>query len=210
MLQFASPLTPVATDLLRAALEICADLSRAETPADEWPMSFPLSARCLTQERARGALLDLLDKLHLPQMYVPTTYHWLLLYECLHFYIELVNDDPWSDLVERFKALRDVRDAAYLDFPLDLQGVEGVTVYFEAFLDLYFWDTDFLLDPSTYYGLDAPAKQQLGYRADLFGVLSGLQPHPAELELKRADEVGPTGPEREADNDEPNRGHHGR
>ena len=40
---------------------------------------------------------------------------------------------------------------------------------------------DFLLEPSTFYQLGAPSRQQLGYRADLFGVLSGLLPHPAEL-----------------------------
>jgi len=68
---------------------------------------------------------------------------------------------------------------------------------FEAFIEAYFWDTDFLLEPSTFYQLGAPSRQQLGYRADLFGVLSGLLPHPAELVLKTVEEVEATGPEGE-------------
>jgi hypothetical protein len=73
-----------------------------------------------------------------------------------------------------------------------------VSIDFAAFIDVYFWDIDVLLEPSTYEQLGAPAKQQLGYRADVFGVVSGLLPHPAELVLKTVEEVETTGPEGEA------------
>jgi hypothetical protein len=59
---------------------------------------------------------------------------------------------------------------------------------------MYFWDIDFLLDASTYAQLGAAAKQQLGYRADVFGVVSGLLTHPAELALKTVEEVEATEP----------------
>jgi hypothetical protein len=192
MLHFSSPLTPVATKMILYCLEISADLARVETSDDEWAMTYALSAKCLTQERAREVLLDLLDKLRLPQDYVLTTYHWLLMYECLHLHIECLNDDPWPALVEDLKASQDARDASYLSFPLDSQGTEGVSIDFEAFIDTYFWDTDFLLDPSTFYQLGASSKKQLGYRVDLFSVLTGLTPHPAELVLKRVDEFEST------------------
>jgi hypothetical protein len=203
MLHFSSPLTPVATKMILYCLEISADLARVETSDDEWAMTYALSAKCLTQERAREVLLDLLDKLRLPQDYVLTTYHWLLMYECLHLHIECLNDDPWPALVEDLKASQDARDASYLSFPLDSQGTEGVSIDFEAFIDTYFWDTDFLLDPSTFYQLGASSKKQLGYRVDLFSVLTGLTPHPAELVLKRVDEFESTEEEEDDTTKEP-------
>jgi hypothetical protein len=72
-----------------------------------------------------------------------------------------------------------------------------VLIDFAAFVDTYFWDTDFLLDASTYAQLGVPVKQQLGFRTDLFGVVSGLLPHPAELVLKTVEEVEVTAPEGE-------------
>jgi hypothetical protein len=63
---------------------------------------------------------------------------------------------------------------------------------------MYFWGTDFLLDASTYAQLGASAKQQLGFCADLFGVVSGLLPHPAELVLQPLEEAEAPGPESEA------------
>jgi hypothetical protein len=128
-------------------------------------------------------LLDLLDKLQQPQTYIPTTYHWLLLYECLSCHNEYLNDDPEPHIVAALKALRVARDAAYLAFPRARHGRERLSIDFEAFIGLYFWDTDFLLEASTYAQLGAAAKQQLGFRADVFGVVSGLLPHPAELVL---------------------------
>jgi hypothetical protein len=55
----------------------------------------------------------------------------------------------------------------------------------------------FLFDASTYAQLGAAAKQQLGFRADVFGVLSGLLPHPAELVLQTIEEAEAPGPEGE-------------
>jgi hypothetical protein len=49
-----------------------------------------------------------------------------------------------------------------------------VSIDCEAFVDTYFWDTDFLLETSTYEQLGVPVKQQLGFRADVCGVVSGL------------------------------------
>jgi hypothetical protein len=72
-----------------------------------------------------------------------------------------------------------------------------VSIDFEAFVDTYFWDTDFLLEASTYEQLGASVKQQLGFRADVFGVLSGLLPHPAELVLQTIEEDEAPGPEGE-------------
>jgi hypothetical protein len=200
MLQFPCPLTPAATELIRYCLELSADLVRDDALGDEWATVYPRSARCLTRHQAREVFLDLLDKLPRPKDYVPTTYHWLLLYECLHLHIECLNDDLGPDFVESLQAWREARDTPYLRFRPGSQGRAGFYIDFEAFIEAYFWDTDFLLEPSTFYQLGAPSRQQLGYRADLFGVLSGLLPHPAELELKTVEEIEATEPEAEDGN----------
>ncbi len=197
MLHVACPLTPAATELFQHCLEISADLVQPDAFGDEWGMAYPLSASCLTSEQARATLLDLLEKLRLPQVYVPTTYHWLLMYECLDFQFECINDDPLPSLVESLKASANEQDTLYLHLPRNSPGEMDFSIDFIAFVDLYFWDTDFLLDPSIFYQMDAPIKQSLGYRADLFSVLSGLAPHPTELILKRVDEFERPAAERE-------------
>ena len=202
MLQFSTPLSPAATELVIYCLEISADMARSDTLGEEWAMAYPLAAKCFARERARETLLDLLDKLRLPQLYVPTTYHWLLLYECLQMQIEGLNDDPWPDFIERLQSSQDERDRAYVDVPLDSQRKDRVQIHFEAFLDVHFLDTDFLLEASTYYELGAPSREQLGYRGDLFGVLSGLVPHPSELMLKTVEEIEETEPNGEDGNGE--------
>jgi hypothetical protein len=163
-----------------------------------WATAYPRVAQCFSRQRARQGLRDLRDTLPQPQTYVPTTYHWLLIYECLSFHIESLNDAPAPQVVAALKASRVAQDAAYLAFPRDRHGREGVSIAFAACIDMYFWDIDFLLEASTYEQLGAPVKQQLGYRADVFGVLSGLRPHPAELALKTVEEVEATEPEGEA------------
>ena len=197
MLYVPCALTPAATEICLYCLEIAADLACADTPDEVWAMAYPRVAQCFPRQQARVVLLDLCDKLRQPQTYVPTTYHWLLMYECLSFHIECLNDAPGSQVIAALQTSQVAQDAAYLAFPRDRHGREGVSIDFEAFVDTYFWDTDFLLDASTYEQLEAPVKQQLGFRADLFGVVSGLLPHPAELVLKTVEEVEATGPEGE-------------
>ena len=197
MLYVPCALTPAATEILLDCLEIAADLAGADTPDAVWAMAYPRVAQCFPRQQACAVLLDLRDKLRQPQTYVPTTYHWLLMYEGLSFHIECLNDAPGPQVIAALKTSQAAQDAAYLAFPRDRHGREGVSIDFEAFIDTYFWDTDFLLDASTYEQLGAPVKQQLGFRADLFGVVSGLLPHPAELVLKTVEEVEATGPEGE-------------
>jgi hypothetical protein len=197
MLYVPCALTPAATEIFLYCLEIAADLACADTPDEVWAMAYPRVAQCFPRQQARTVLLDLRDKLRQPRTYVPTTYHWLLLYECLSFHIECLNDAPGPQVIAALKASQVAQDAAYLAFPRAKHGREGVSIDFEAFIDTYFWDTDFLLDASTYEQLGAPVKQQLGFRADLFGVVSGLLPHPAELVLRTVEEVDATDPEGE-------------
>jgi hypothetical protein len=195
MLYVPCTLTPAATEICLYSLEIAADLACADTPDEVWAMAYPRVAQCFSRHQAGAVLLDLGDKLRQPQTYVPTTYHGLLMYECLSFHIECLNDVPGLQVIAALQVSHVAQDAAYLAFPRDRHGREGVAIDFEAVVETYFWDTDVLLDASTYEQLGALVTQQLGFRADLFGVVSGLRPHPVELELQTVEEVEATGPE---------------
>jgi hypothetical protein len=150
-----------------------------------WAAGYPLASTCFTRELARSVLLDLLEKLDAPELYVPTDYHWLLMYECLKEEIVLFNDEPVPSVVKRLRTLANERDTVYLSLPKRPRGTAGVSIDFDQFIDVYFWDTDFLMDTQIFSGLTPEAKQQLGFSQEVFGVTHRLTPHPDELVLKR-------------------------
>jgi hypothetical protein len=191
MLRFASSLTAAATELFVSCLAIAADVVVDLDRLDEWREAYPLSAACFTPELARETFLDLVAKLRLPEAYVPTEYHWLLMYECLQGLIEVLNDDPLPSLVAQLTTLATAQDALYLSLPARAKDVAGFHIDFDALVDTYFWDTDFLLDAETVAQLGADAKARLGFSASVFGVTQGLAPHPDELVLRRAEEDEP-------------------
>ena len=94
MLRFASPLTPAATAIFVMCLDLASDeVSDVDLP-DALRETLPALATCFTSELARATLVALVEKLRLPQEYVPTDYHWLLLYECLQGQIEGAQRGP--------------------------------------------------------------------------------------------------------------------
>jgi hypothetical protein len=137
MLRFPSPLTAAATEIFISCLEIATDVVVDLDPLDDWRDVCPLSAQCFTPELARETLLDLLVKLRLPEEYVPTEYHWLLMYECLKVQIEVLNDMPLPSLVAQLKTLATVQDAVYLSLPTRGKGVAGFHIDFDALVDTY-------------------------------------------------------------------------
>jgi hypothetical protein len=191
MLRFASPLTPAATAIFVMCLDLASDEVIDVDRPEAWQEAYPLSATCFTPELARATLVDLVAKLRLPEEYVPTDYHWLLMYECLQGQIERLNEDPLSPLVNLLTALATAQDALYLTLPPRAQDVEGFSIDFEALVDMYFWDTDFLLDAEQFARLEPDAKASLGFSPSVFGVIQGLAPHPDELVLRRAEEGAP-------------------
>jgi hypothetical protein len=188
MLRFPCPLTAAATEIFVSCLEIASDVMVDLDRSDEWREAYPLAAACFTPELARETLVDLVAKLRLPETYVPTEYHWLLMYECLKTLIEVLNDAPLPSLVTQLTTLATAQDALYLSLPARGQRDAGFHIDFDALVDTYFWDTDFLLDGETVIQLDADAKASLGFSPSVFGVTQGLAPHPDELVLRRAEE----------------------
>jgi len=74
---------------------------------------------------------------------------------------------------------------------LSLGGGELVTKYgiqevdFAEFLDLYFWDTDFLTDSEDLIKMGHESRQSIGLNKEAYGVIQRWPPHPEELELKK-------------------------
>src|SRR5262245_43500837 len=188
MLRFSDQLTPAATALFVMCLDLASDeVSDVDAP-DAWREAYPLSATCFTPELARATLVDLVEKLRLPEEYVPTGYHWLLLYECLQVQVERLNETPLAPLVHLLTALATAQDTLYLTLPTRSKGGEGFSIDFDALVDMYFWDTDFLLDAEQFARLDPDTKANLGFSPSVFGGVQGLAPHPDELVLRRAEE----------------------
>jgi hypothetical protein len=192
MLRFSDQLTPAATEIVVACLEIAADVVIDLDRPDEWHEAYPLAATCFTPALARATLLDLVDKLRLPEEYMLTEYHWLLMYECLKTLIEVLNDDPLPSLVGQLQTLVTAQDALYLSLPTRAKRIAGFHIDFDALVDTYFWDLDFLLEAEHFTRLSPDQKASLGFSPSTFGVIQGLPPHPDELVLRRSTEFGNT------------------
>jgi hypothetical protein len=186
MLRFQTPLTAAAREIMVYCLEVAAnEIVDVYEDHETWATAYSLSSACFTRELARSVLLDVLEKLNSPDWYVPTDYHWLLMYECLKEQIALFNDGPVPSVVTRLRTLASDQDPVYLHLPKRSRGTAGVWIDFDEFIDVYFWDTDFLTNTKTFSDLSPEAKRQLGFSGEVFGVTQGLAPHPDELVFKR-------------------------
>lgn len=68
-----------------------------------------------------------------------------------------------------------------------LPELDGKPVYLRSFINNYFHDQSFLVDPEHYNSLQGDDKIQLGYVCPcLFGVLNGLSPTKEEMALKES------------------------
>src|ERR687891_1504290 len=147
MLRFQSPLTAAAREIIVYCLEVAADeIIDLYEDHEAWAAAYPLSSACFTRELARRVLLELLEKLDAPEWYMSTDYHWLLVYECLKEQMALFNDAPMPSVVQRLRTLTSDQDTAYLHLPTRSRGTAGVWIDFDEFIEVNFWDTDFLTD----------------------------------------------------------------
>ena len=135
-----------------------------EDGADSWQAMAPRSARLIPPPEAILTLKKLLECHVASVLYMPTEYHWLMLYERLEGFIGLLAEKP-DDY------------AVYKKF-----GVRRID--FNAVIDTYFWDTDFLFDPELKTGTDPSIKAGIDFSDELFGIVTGMAPHPTELEPK--------------------------
>lgn len=113
-----------------------------------------------------GELQKLLTAHRSTKLYMPTDYHFLMLYEVLEVQISYHNN--------RVSAC---------GHPLAFGSVLLGLVDFDFVRD-YFWDEDFLLDPEAMASLSEENKVGLGFNQETFALVQGLKPHPQELELQ--------------------------
>jgi hypothetical protein len=186
MLRFQTPLTAAAREIIVYCLEVAADeILDGYEDHEAWAAAYPLSSMCFTPDLARKVLLDLLEKLEAPELYVPTDYHWLLMYKCLKEQIALFNDEPVPSVVKRLRTLVTEQDTPYVRLGSRSTGTAGVAIDFDQFIDVYLWDTDFLTDSQMFSDLTPEAKRQLGFSGEVFGVIHRLTPHPDELVMRQ-------------------------
>ncbi len=96
---------------------------------DSWEGLYPETSQCLSPYTVVRVLMQLLAAMHDSQIYQLTNLHWLVLYESLKNFCATHND-----LLDEFDQLTR---------PLGEYRVGGIDA--EALVEMYFWDTDFLL-----------------------------------------------------------------
>jgi hypothetical protein len=121
---------------------------------------MPRTSELFDAKGAMDQLRALRECLNSDKLYMPTDYHWLLLYECLRSYCAYFNDERVGDLYEVHK-------------------IESID--FSWLIGHYFWDTDFLNDDIPNVPMEV--RKMMGISSETFGLTAGLKPHPDELVL---------------------------
>ena len=169
MLRFATKPDRIFLVLLGEAIaEALGCLELDDDPAeqhDAFGSLMPRSAKLFDGAGAKAQLVTLKTALGKAELYQPTDYHWLLLYEafeawCLEF------DEASHGL------LFTVYGIAHIDF--------------DRLADVFFWDTDFLDEHIPAMSLES--RELIDISPETFGLTAGLKPHPEELELELCDE----------------------
>jgi hypothetical protein len=176
MLRFPQKPDPVFTAILHGALEVTRDTlaELATEPEEDWPELYPELAERFTATSAIAVIDYLLAASREAAVYQLTDYHWLVLYACLRTYCTIHND-----------LLRADRGSASPIGPYQIGPID-----FDAIVDSFFWDTDFLLDGRTISALGPEGRESMGITDEIFGIAQRLPPHPEELKLSRWEEPG--------------------
>jgi hypothetical protein len=176
MLRFQSPPDAVFAAILHDALKIVQEEFEEEYLNDEdkkdyWKNQYSNAARVFSAPTARTVVAQLIEASSQPDLYQLTDYHWLLLYDVLQVYTDIHNDF--------------LRDEGGL-FPVGPYLVGEID--FSFIVDVYFWDTDFLMNGKIVADLGIEGREFLQMNKETFGLTQGLAPHPDELQLVRWDE----------------------
>lgn len=124
--------------------------------------------RNFTVETILPVLRDLAKYNREPGLWEINDYHYVVIYDTLRYYCDIQNDLA-KERGEPILLVNDYR-------------VESLD--FDEIVEFYFPDIDFLWPEDTLLNLNYNQKKQLGARKELFGVITGLKPHPDELEIK--------------------------
>ena len=175
MLYFRTKPDPVFSAIFYRALEFeLHEIGRisSEKDFDAWEAGYGNICERFTPYSALVSIEELLVASRKDQVYQLGDYHWLLIYECLKNFCAIhedlaMHEEDGSVTIEEFRLHQ-----------IDFQGI----------VDLYFWDTDFLVLPDqdsmpevcgTLPNVDSLCQASL---------TTGLQPHPRYLRLVSVNE----------------------
>jgi hypothetical protein len=172
MLRFASPPDEAFSAIVDASLELYRDMlggeiAREGDAEDAFRAFSPHIREMFTAEEFTEQLCGLLDAHRASPLYMPTDYHFLILYEVLENWISYHND-----MLEEEKAKN-------IDGTVCLGRID-----FNWIVDHYFWDEDFLMNPRDRNRMSRDMKERMDFSEESFGVVNRLKPHGKELELK--------------------------
>ena len=183
MLRFSSKPDPAFAAFLDAALADEVEHVRDPLVSDEDArVNYSSQTRAIFDRLGLQAILERLLEAHRsPALYKIGDYHFLILYDVLQIHTHLHNDSlAFSGGVRRYGAVV-------------LRKID-----FDAVLDYYFFDPDFLLDPEIFGGMDEKTKRAVGFADETWGVVHQLKPHAEELSLQEVSpDLLPVDPEME-------------
>jgi hypothetical protein len=174
MLRFETRPDKILVAILSSALELqkayVDELIETETgPVSQWwPAAEPMLARFFDPPTAARLIEGLLTANCDTRLHQLTDYHWLVVYRCLEAFCDLHNDEAATDPTGR----------------ADVGPYSIGSIDFDAIVDRFFWDTDFLIGPELLELSPHQRRQQLGFSDEAFSIAAGLKPHPSELEIR--------------------------
>lgn len=175
MLRFQKNPDKIFTEVLEAAFTFIID-EIEDIPSHELKCFLPHSARQFTKNSAVNVLKDLIKYNKAPGLWRLTDYHYLLIYDSLEtFCAEGIVDEIMNNIKKNQPILK-------------RNGFKVWSIDFDALIDIYFFDTDFLMNPEIFVNLSKEHKDQLGFSKEFFGITTGMKPHPAELKIELYEE----------------------
>lgn len=187
--------------IVDSAISLCADELREWLRAGKPESLEPNLVAELGDWFEPSRLLTAFDRLlkchRAAERFALNDWHYLILYHVLYDFVR-VHNDLMSET-----GPRDVGRCLVVG-----------KIDFDAIIEIFFWDTDFLTDPDVFNGipkqlrsggdlsLEWATEQGLnldevtvfGFSDELFGIVNRLMPHPDELELVRVGEESPSEP----------------
>jgi hypothetical protein len=175
MLRFVNAPDEAFHHILEAFLEISIDeledsIRNGWAAQDSLAFYSELIHQLFTPQELLEETQKLLSAHRAPALFMPTDYHFLILYEILEGNIEAHNDL--------------VKEQGPIEYgPFAIAEIDFITIQ-----DMYFWDTDFLLNPDDMNSLSEDDAKSLGFNEETFGVVNRLKPHRDELKFEKSRE----------------------
>jgi len=174
---FQGPPDPIFLAILHEALEHVRDCDLVQFRDDYRPTKaerqeldefysdlYPELVPFFSRPKLVRVIDNLLRASRADDLYVPTDYHWLVLYVCLEMYCDLHNDD-----------------ATGTGDKVGVYEIEAID--FDAIIDRFFWDTDFLFGPELLQAEEKnPGFLRVSHQA--WKIAAGLRPSPTDLRLR--------------------------